>query len=129
VTRYLLDTSTLVDVSKQHEPTRSRVRALLASGDDVGVCAVTIAEFMSGLPPRERPVWTRLFITLPGWRITRQAAQRAGYYRYSFARQGRQIETGDALIAATAWYWSAIVVTGNVKDFPMTDIQVVSFRI
>ena len=40
----------------------------------------------------------------------------------------RAAEAGAFLgIAHPAWYWSATVVTGNVKDFPMTDIKVVSY--
>jgi predicted nucleic acid-binding protein len=129
VTRYLLDTSTLIDVSKGIEPVRSRVLALLIAGDEVGLCAVGLAEFAAGLAVHQRRRWPRLLTRLHYWRITREAAARAGYYRYDFARRGRAIATPDALIAATAWHWQATLVTDNIKDFPMTDIRVVSFRI
>ena len=129
MTRYLLDTSTLIDISYRLEPVRSRVRALLAAREPVGVYAVNLAEFMAGLPLHDRPHWANFLADLRSWQITREAALRAGYYRYDFARQGRTVSTADALIAATAWYWQATIVMDNLKDFPMTDIQVVSFRI
>ena len=129
MTRYLLDTSTLIDVAKGREPVRSRVLGLLVAGEEVGLCAVGIAEFAAGLAVHERRSWPRLLTRLRYWRLTRGAAARAGYYRHDFARQGHTVATTDALIAATAWHWQAILVTDNVKDFPMTDIQVVSFRI
>lgn len=129
MTRYLLDTTTLIDISRQLEPARSRVRAHLDAGDTVGVCAVIVAEFASGLPPWQRGTWASLAPRLRYWSTTSAAAEHAGEYRYAFARQGIQIPTTDALVAATAWYWNATVVTDNLKHFPMPDIQVVSFRI
>ena len=126
--RYLLDTSTLIDLSHSIEPTRSRVRALLARGEQVGVCAVNITEFMAEVPPQDRPRWATFFARIRHWQIPRDAALRAGYDRYEFARRGQAIATTDAIIAATARYWGAIVITDNPRHFPMPDVQVVSFR-
>lgn len=128
MTRYLLDTDTLIDISHNVEPTRSRVRSLMDRGEQVGVCAVNIAEFMAGIPPHERARWVAFFTSIRHWRIPRDAALRAGYDRYDFARRGQAVSATDALVAATARYWTATIVTGNVRHFPMTDVQVVSFR-
>jgi hypothetical protein len=128
VTRYLLDTSTLIDVAQGIEPVRSRVKGLIVAGEEVGLCAVGVAEFAAGLAPHERGTWPRFFTHLRYWSVTREAAARAGYYRYDFARQGRTISTTDALIAAIARSWQATVVTSNLPHFPMADIRVVSFR-
>jgi len=48
----------------------------------------------------------------------------AGQDRYSFARRGRTLSITDMLVAATAREHQAILVTGNVKDYPMTDIDI-----
>lgn len=53
--RYLVDTTTVIDFSKGVEPVSSRLLALIDAGDDVGVCAVVVAEFSSGLTP-ESPI-------------------------------------------------------------------------
>jgi predicted nucleic acid-binding protein len=126
---YLLDTSTVVDLSKGHGAAGIRVRAHIAAGDVVGICAITIEEFFSGFAPHQRGPWTTFFSQLRYWDITPQAAARAGHYRHALARRGHVISTQDALIAGTAWFWQATVVTENAKDFPMPDVQVESFRI
>jgi predicted nucleic acid-binding protein len=128
MTRYLLDTSTVIDLSKGHGAAGARIQAHIAAGDDVGICAITLEEFFAGLAPHRRGSWAMFFAGLRYWDITPQAAARAGHYRHALARRGRIISTQDALIAGTAWFWQAIVVTENSNDFPMPDVQVVSFR-
>jgi len=90
----------------------------------VAVCAVTVGEFYAGLDG-DRPQEALEFVTsLPYWDISRTAAMHAGQDRYTFARQGKDLSISAALIAAAAREHHAIVVTSNVKDFPMTDIAV-----
>ncbi|CCF83058.1 PIN domain protein (fragment) [Nitrolancea hollandica] len=48
---------------------------------------------------------------------------RAGQDRYTFARIEKAITVTDALIAAAAWEHHAILVTNNLKDYPMPDVQ------
>jgi predicted nucleic acid-binding protein len=55
---------------------------------------------------------------------TREAAVRAGRYQADFARRGRTIHTADALIAGTARAHGAILLTDDVRDFPMRDVEV-----
>ncbi len=125
--RYLLDTSTLIDFSKGREPTHSRLLALIDAGT-VAICAVNIAEFYAGLPPEKRPQWRQFLATLAYLVITREAAERAGSYRYDLARQGRTLALADALLAAVAEEYGAVLITENVKDFPMPDIRLLSLR-
>jgi tRNA(fMet)-specific endonuclease VapC len=124
VTRYLLDTATLIDLSKGRRGVEARLRALIAGGDEVGICDVTVAEFFSGLHPSERGAWEVALADLHYWSTTGDAAILAGAYRYAFARRGRAIATPDALIAAVAIDVGAVVVTNNVKDYPMPGLQV-----
>lgn len=53
-----------------------------------------------------------------------EAAVRAGRYQAAFEKRGRTIHTADALIAGTARANGAIVLTDNVRDFPMTDLKI-----
>jgi predicted nucleic acid-binding protein len=55
---------------------------------------------------------------------TREAAQRAGRYQAEFEKRGRTIHTADALVAGTARAHGAVLLTDNVRDFPMRDIRV-----
>ena len=128
MSRYLLDTSVLIDYSKNVEPTRSRVQAIVAAGDDLCTCAVVVAEFYSGLSPLDRPVWDAFLGSFrflqPAW----QDAVAAGLDRYANARRGRTLAVTDMLIASAARAAGAVIVTNNPRDFPLPDVQVISLR-
>jgi predicted nucleic acid-binding protein len=81
------------------------------------VCAVNIAEFASGVPDGQFSRWDRLLGEFQYWNITRQAAARAGTYRYALARRGTTLQIPDALVAAVAATRGAIILTDNVKHF------------
>lgn len=120
--RYLLDATVLIDISKEIEPISSSVRDWLSESADVGVCGVVVTEFFAGLRPDQRLRWQSFVERLDFWEVTPQMAMQAGVYRYTFARRGTALSTTDALIAAIAVNVGATLVTGNVKDFPMTEL-------
>lgn len=121
---YLLDTTVLIDLSRDREPTTSWTRELLRGPHIVGVSAVNVAEWFAGLRPVERAHWARFVDELQYWDITPAVAIRAGILRYDYARLGRTILIPDALVAATAEAVGAILVTGNIKHFPMPELTV-----
>ena len=55
MSRYLLDTNILIDFSKRREPAFSFVQRAIATGDELGVTAINVAEFYAGLAPSEQP--------------------------------------------------------------------------
>ncbi|HEY7061675.1 MAG TPA: PIN domain-containing protein [Chloroflexota bacterium] len=129
MTRYLLDTTALVDFSKGQEPASSRVLGWIHGGDDVGICDVVIAEFYAGVPVADRPRWDALIGALQYWPITRLAARQAGLWRYDFARQGIALATADTLVAAVALERSAVLVTDNPRHYPMPGLRLQSIRV
>jgi predicted nucleic acid-binding protein len=124
IRRYLLDTTALIDISKEIEPISSHIRGWLAGPNEVGVCGVVAAEFFAGLRPEERPPWVSFVDRLTFWIVTRRIAIQAGIYRHDHARLGMTLSTSDTLIAAVAVSVGATVVTRNIKDFPMTGLSV-----
>jgi predicted nucleic acid-binding protein len=128
MTRYLLDTDVLVDLSKRIEPVTSRLLTWIDGTEIVAVCAISIAEFSAGLARDQADQAESFLSSLTYWDISRQAALRAGQDRYSFARQGVTISTTDALLAAVARENGATLVTSNLKDFPMEDVALLSLR-
>jgi tRNA(fMet)-specific endonuclease VapC len=123
MTAYLLDTTALIDFSKRREPAYSQINAWIDGGDTLAACAITVAEFYSGLSAEEARDWEELVTALAYWPIDPYAAMRAGQDRYRFARQGVAITIVDALLAALARERNAVLVTGNVKDYPMADLD------
>ena len=117
--RQLLDTTSLIDYSKGFEPSMAYIKHLLASGDEVGVCPVVVAEFYAGLPPDRHQEWDSFLSSLRFWPISYAASVQAGTWRYAFARRGVQLAMTDSLVAAVANEVGGTVVTTNGRDFPM----------
>jgi predicted nucleic acid-binding protein len=128
VTSYLLDTTALIDFSKGREPALSRIGAWLAGGDDLGVCAINVAEFYTGVAPAAGARWDYFLSLLSCWPITLAAARQAGVWRHDFARRGVALSTADTLVAPVASDRGARLVTDNSKDYPMAGVQVVPLR-
>lgn len=126
--RYLLDTDTLIDFSKGAEPVASRVFALIESDHEVGLSPVQLTEFFYAIPPPNREMWVSFLATLTFWPISGEAAIRAGCDRYDFGRRGQQLSTDDCLTASVARSVQAMVITNNLKHYPMTDIKARSLR-
>jgi predicted nucleic acid-binding protein len=125
---YLVDASTLIDASHRHGETRERLMALLDGGNVVGICPVVTGEFLAGIALADRGRWRQWLEAFTYWDISRSAAIQAGEWRYDFARQGVTLSLVDALIAAVAMDIDAVLVTSNVKHFPMTGIELMSLR-
>jgi predicted nucleic acid-binding protein len=119
VSRYLLDTDVLIDYSKGREPATSFLRRRIDRGDELGLCAITVAEFFAGVPPDRRAHWRTVLSTLTSWDISPDAALRAGAWRHDFRRRGIVLSTADTVTAAVAVEHDATLLTRNTRDYPM----------
>jgi hypothetical protein len=124
--RYLIDSTALIQTGRRTEPFLSRLRSLMNSEHEAGICAINVAEFFSGLPPSDRTAWIPFIDSLTYWPIERSDAVLGGVLRYTWARRGRPLQTTDCLIAAVARRVGATIVTENLKDFPMPEVRAVS---
>jgi len=119
----LLDTTVLIDLSKNYRATEEALKSLVESGGEPGVCAVCVAEFLAGVPPFWRPTWEQWMADFSYWDISLEAAALAGAWRFDLAREGRTIHVADALMAATALETDATLLTNNIKDFPVQGLR------
>ena len=124
--RHLPDSTSLVNFARGRPVERHWFQVMLNSAEEVGCCPITIAECLAGATPTERAGWREFFASFAFWPILPDDAIQAGTWRYDFARRGLQLKLDDLLIAAVARRLDAIVVTENVKDFPMDGVRVVS---
>jgi predicted nucleic acid-binding protein len=122
VARYLLDTTVLIDHLTGRRKAVEMVKSLARQGHVLGVCSINVAELYSGLNSQERASADVLITGLDYFEISPEDAKRAGGYRSEFATKGITLTTADTLIAATAVGYGAILVTANVKDYPMEDL-------
>lgn len=120
---YLLDTNILIYALANKKPWASRFRKWIKN-KQAAISAITAAEFLTGASPQEAKKF-ELFLdefgTLP---VETSTARLAAEYRKEFLRQGRNLKLPDCLIAATAKYYQATLVTSNLADYPMKDIAI-----
>lgn len=121
---YLLDTTVLIAHLRGDETVTRLLFDLLGDGHLLATSCVTVAEIERGIRPNERKTAESLFARLRFLETTREAAARAGRYQADFDRRGITIHTADALIAGTARAHGAILLTDNLRDFPMRDVKV-----
>ena len=121
--RYLLDTTAPISYTRRRSEVIELVERLLDEDHQVGVCAVGIAEFYSHLRPHEEDEAAQLLARLEYFDTTAEMAVEAGRYRYQYARRGITLSATDTITAAVAIANDATLVTANVRDFPMPEIQ------
>ena len=128
MTRYLVDTSVLVDLSRWVEPTRSKLIELTEAGHELCICAVVVTEFFAGVRHSELDDWREFFRSLRFLTTDIDVAEAAGLYRQNSKRSGRVVATPDAIIAAVAQAWDATLLTENPKHFELDGLTVRSLR-
>jgi predicted nucleic acid-binding protein len=119
-----VDTTVLIAHMRGDEAVTSLLLDLLADRHLLGTNCVNVAEVERGIRPKDRKAAGALLTRLRFLETTREAATRAGRYQADFGRRGVTIHTADALVAGTARAHGAILLTDNVRDFPMRDIKV-----
>jgi len=122
MTTYLLDTTVLVDYFRGRERAKLLLERLVDEGHTLALCGINVAELFAGLPEKQRPLARELIDTLNYLGVPPGVAELAGTVRFEAARQGITIHLPDAIIAAVAMANSAILVTANVRDFPMEEL-------
>lgn len=124
--RFLLDTDAIIDLLRGFPSTLAIVEDIVENDGELCICDIGIAEIFAGLDPRDEPLAYAIFDVLTHLPTTPAIAERAGRWRYTLRGRGLTIHTPDAFVAATAHAHGAAVVTGNVKDYPMSEIGVVT---
>ena len=124
--RYLLDTDAVIDYLNGVPSTVALIQTLYQQGDGLCTCDIVTAEVHAGLHPSERERGSELLASLRFLPTSPDAASQAGVWRYDHARRGRQLSTTDCLIAAIAREHQTTLVTGNITDYPMPDLNILS---
>lgn len=99
------------------------VKALRKSGVP-GCSTLSVLEVIGGAKREEEDVTKEFLESLEVYPFDKKAAFLAGHYVRSYRSKGKTLEPIDAAIAATAVANDLILVTYNVKDFPMSDVKI-----
>jgi len=120
---FLLDTNIIVDALRKRNQRHLLVESLLDHGQPLASCPITVTEIYAGMrTAEEKP--TRAFMkSLLFLAITDDIAEQAGLLKARYARRGRTLSFQDASIAAVSIAYGCTLVTENVRDFPMPELQ------
>lgn len=121
---YLLDSNAVIDYFLGIPASVAMVDALYDEGHFLCVCDVVVAEVFSGLNPRDRERSQRFIERCRFLETDLEAAVLAGEWRYAYSREGISLTTTDVLIAATAYFHRATLVTANLRHFTMPEVTV-----
>lgn len=124
MTHYLLDTDAVIDYLHGIAATVVLLDGLLRGGHTLCGSVITIGEVHTGLYPHQQPPGEAFLATLLFLPTSPDAARQAGQWRFAFARCGVTLPLTDCLNAATALEHQAVVITGNLRDYPMPEIAV-----
>lgn len=125
--KYLLDTNILLEAFWGKEPVASRVKNWIKEGE-IALSPICIAEVLSKGSREEKEKLKLLqnqFGILP---IDATVAEIAGNYRFEFSQKSKKVYLLDCFMAATAKLFNLKLVTHNVKDYPMKDIEVIDLK-
>lgn len=121
---YVLDSDAAIDHLNGIEASIELIQWIAADRNALCSCEVMLAEVLSGLSSTQATKASRFLDSLTFLPSTPEIGMQAGIWRYHFARQGITITTTDALIAATALIYSATVITGNTRHYPMPELRI-----
>lgn len=127
MTRYLLDTTFIVDHLRGTPEAVQRLRRIVEQGDIPFVNDVVTAEAWAGAPSDDDRALTNLleFVEFVAGGPTH--AKTAGLWRARSRSVNHDIGIADALIAACAEDLRASVLTRNVRDFAQTPVSVETY--
>ena len=116
----LIDTDLLIDFLRGKEAVRKFFLSV-AEENTLYCSVITVAEIYAGMRDEEKEKTDDLLDSLNIVEMNRAIAEKAGRYKYQIRRQ--TLELDDCIIASSAFYTKALLVTGNGKHYPMPDIE------
>ena len=122
MTRYVLDTTFVIDHLRGDPAALARFDRIFADGDQPVVTEVIACEAWAGAPIDGDPALEALLMATEFVQAGPDAARRAGQWRQQARSRGHVLSLADALIAAAAD--DGVVLTRNVRDFALTPIRV-----
>ncbi len=129
MTRYILDTTVIIDHAHGSPGGEAIVRALFEESSELYTCDVVTCEALSRGGPAELTAVAALLGALEYVALSPKGARWAGDQRRRQIEAGRgKPSTADALIAALAKTLGATVVTRNAADFAAFDVPVLGYE-
>ena len=120
----LLDTTILIDVLRNRLNRRALLIELVERGSTLATTAINIGEVYAGMRPAEEAATEAFLSNLECYPITAAIARRAGSLKSTRAKRGQTLTLADMMVAATALEHKLTLMTDNLKDFPLPELNI-----
>lgn len=125
---YLLDTTVIIDYFRNKSGIPELLEKFCSEGGLLCCSPINIVEVYTGMKDKERTATEEFLNSLECYDITREIANLAGKLKREYSNKGITLSTPDILIAATAIKKQLILVTNNVKHFPIDELMMYSYE-
>jgi hypothetical protein len=123
---YLIDTNIVIDALKSK---RARLEFLqrLSQSEPLAFCSVIAAELYAGFATTSEIAKARsdLLDTIVYLATNESAAELAGSLQHQYKKKGITLALTDVMIAAVAIVGGHTLVTDNIKNFPMPELNII----
>ena len=120
---FLLDTSVIIDALNNKRGRQDLLLRLVKQGHLLACCPINVTEVYAGVRPKEEVATEEFLRSLEYYDVTWPVARIAGLWKRDYARKGITLTLADATIAAVALGHELTLMTDNVKDFPMNELE------
>ena len=121
---YLLDTSVIIDALNGKQNRDQILKELLREGHLLACCSINVTEVYAGLRSHEETRTRELLESLQYFPISWLVARLAGLLKRDYARKGITLASTDVTIAAIAIHHQLILITDNLKHYPMKELSI-----
>ena len=115
--RFLLDTNFIIGFLREDKNYISKFEEI--KSNNLYISPLTVTEIYAGCRENEIKETENLLqkvLTIP---LSKLVSREAGKMIYYYSKRGKKIYIADAIIGATAKIHHLVLITQNVKDFPM----------
>jgi len=120
---YLLDTTVIIDYLRGKKEKVKFIKKLASEGLLLGCCLINIIEVYAGMREKEREATEEILDSLEYYEVTKETAKKAGEYKRVYREKGVTLSLPDVTIAAVAISNNLILVTDNLKHYPMPELN------
>jgi len=124
MTRFLLDTTFIIDVLNNRRNRITAMKELIAASHELACCAVNVTEIYTGMRAAEAAKTEALLRSLVYLPVEFEAARLAGELRQAWESKGKSLSVPDMIIAAVCITEKLTLITDNRKHFPMPELSI-----
>ena len=119
----LIDSDVLIDLLRKISSARVFFDSEINAGSGLFCSVISRTEILAGIRQGEEDAINGLFNVVTPVDVDTAIADRAGEYLRKYAKS-YSVGIGDALIAGTAKEMKMVLITRNIKHYPMKDLLV-----